>query len=76
MTSSNWKKAYTQLKNKPGKWIKYQKHNKPKDRKFGRTVSRCEFSENTHGVSDIGGFKINRRYFRLNARKLGFEKYN
>ena len=37
MVSKDYSKAYNQLKNKPGKWIKYLKHNKPKDRKYGRS---------------------------------------
>jgi ribosomal protein S14 len=76
MTSKNYMKAFTQLKNKPGKWIKYLKHNKPKDKKFGRMKSRCVISENTHGVIQKYGLKINRRYFRLNAKNLGFKKFN
>ena len=75
MVSKDYSKAYNQLKNKPGKWIKYLKHNKPKDRKYGRSTTKCNFTGNTHGVIRKYGLNICRRYFRFNAKKLGFNKF-
>jgi small subunit ribosomal protein S29e len=75
MTAKDYSKAYNQLQFKPGKWIKYQKHNKPKNRSYGKSVSKCKFTGNTHGVIRKYGLNMCRRYFRANANKLGFYKY-
>lgn len=76
MTSKNYAKTYTQLGAKPAKWGKYQKHNAPKERSFGRGVTRCKFCGNTRGIVGQYGLNICRRCFRLNATKLGFKKLN
>ena len=74
MTAKNYEKAYTQLKNKPAKWDKYVKHNKPKARSCGKGRVRCAITGTTRGVIRKYGLRIGRRTFRLNATKLGFKK--
>ena len=76
MTAKNFAKVYTQLESKPAKWAKVLKHNKPKERKFGFGVTRCEFCGTTRGHISKYGLNICRRCFRLNAKKLGFKKLN
>jgi small subunit ribosomal protein S29e len=76
MTAKNYNKAYNQLKNKPAKWAKYQKHNAPKARNFGRGQTRCQFTGTSRGVIVKYGLNVCRRYFRLNANKFGFKKLN
>ena len=76
MSAKNYAKVKNQLGQKPAKWNKYVKHNKPLDRKFGKGLTRCEFCETTRGVMTQFNLKICRRCFRLNATKLGFKKLN
>ncbi len=76
MTSKDYTKAFNQLDNKPGKKIKYLKHNKPKERKYGRSKSKCHITKNTHGVIQMYGLNICRRHFRKFAKELGFKKYS
>lgn len=76
MTAKNYSKVQNQLGSKPLKWKKYQKHNAPKERKFGFGVTRCEFCGTTRGHISKYGLNICRRCFRLNATKLGFKKLN
>lgn len=74
MTSKNYAKVKNQLGSKPAKWAKYVKHNKPKDRKFGKGVSRCNVTGTSRGVVRKYGLSVCRRTFRLNANKVGFKK--
>ena len=74
MTAKNYAKAKAQLGTKPAKWAKYEKHNAPKERNFGKGVTRCELCGTTRGVNAKYGLNICRRCFRLNATKLGFKK--
>ncbi len=76
MTSKDYSKVYNQLGSKPAKWGKYVKHNAPKQRDFGKGVTRCEFCASTRGHIGKYGLNICRRCFRLNATKLGFKKLN
>lgn len=76
MTAKNYEKVYNQLKAKPAKWKKYQKHNAPKKRDFGRGITRCKFCGTTRGLVGQYDLDICRRCFRLNATKLGFKKLN
>ena len=41
MTTSDHKKVFKQLKNKPIKLKKFLKHNAPKERKTGKAVRHC-----------------------------------
>lgn len=74
MTSKDYSKVHKQLKNKPAKWAKYQKHNKPKQRNYGKSVSKCVLSGSTRGVIRKYGLNLSRRTFREYAQKLGFKK--
>ena len=76
MTASDYKKAFKQLKVKPIKLKKFIKHNKPKDRKFGRAVSKCSRCGRTSGgIISKYSLKICRQCFREVAEELGFKKY-
>jgi small subunit ribosomal protein S14 len=76
MTSKDYSKVKAQLESKPKKWQKVQKHNKPKDRDFGRGVTKCKICGSTRAHISKAGLHICRRCFRLNATKLGFKKLN
>ncbi len=76
MTVSNYKKMFTQLDHKPVKAKKFEKHNKPKDRKFGPTTKCCKRCGSNKG--HIGKYSIGlcRKCFREIAPKIGFKKYS
>ena len=76
MTAKNYSKVKAQLASKPAKWAKYEKHNAPNERKYGKGVTRCEICGSSRGVMTQFGLKMCRRCFRLNATKLGFKKLN
>ena len=76
MTSKHYDKVKNQIGNKPGKMAKLEKHNKPKSRNYGRSVKKCIFTGTTRGVIRKYGLNICRRYFRLNAKKLGFRRFD
>lgn len=76
MTAKDYKKAYNQLSGKPGKLAKYEKHNSKKERSCGKAKVSCQFTGTTRGVIKQYGLNVCRRYFRLNAKKLGFKKLN
>jgi small subunit ribosomal protein S14 len=76
MTASDWRKITKQLKNKPAVLKKFIKHNKPKDRKFGIAITKCERCGRQG--SRVGQYGINlcRQCFREMAVELGFKKYS
>ena len=77
MTASDWKKiANVQLIGKPAKMKKFLKHNKPKDRKFGIGVMKCERCGRFG--AHVGQYNLNlcRHCFRELAVELGFKKYS
>ena len=76
MTSSNYEKAFTQLKVKPVKLIKYIKHNKPKERKFGVQTKRCKRCGRFGGHIQKYRINICRQCFREIAKEIGFKKYS
>ena len=76
MSAKKYSKVFNQLDAKPAKRAKYEKHNAPKERAFGRGVTRCELCGTTRGHIGKYGLSICRRCFRLNATKLGFKKLN
>lgn len=75
MTTSNYEKAFKQLKNKPIKLAKYIKHNKPKDRKFGVAPKRCRRCGRFKGHIQKYGLHLCRQCFRTVAKNIGFKKY-
>ena len=74
MTAKNYAKVKNQLGSKPAKWAKYQKHNAPKKRNYGKGVTRCEICGTTSGHISRYGLNICRKCFRQFAPKLGFKK--
>lgn len=76
MTTSNFRKAYTQLKFKPTKWKKFLKHNAPKKRTVGAALKRCRLCGSNKGHVQKYGITMCRKCFRENAKKIGFRKYS
>ena len=76
MTASDWKKILTQLKNKPVKMNKFLKHNKPKERKIGIAVKKCERCGRFGAYTKSYGLNLRRHCFREIATEIGFEKYS
>ena len=76
MTASDWRKLYKQLKNKPAVAAKFLKHNKPKDRKIGIALNKCERC-GRYGAH-VGQYGLNfcRQCFREVAEEIGFKKYS
>jgi len=75
MTVSDHRKVFKQLKNKPVKLKKFLKHNKPKDRKFGRVTKKCKRCGSSRGYISRYRLGYCRRCFRKYAKELGFRKY-
>lgn len=75
MTTSHWKKALKQLEEKPGIKVKYEKHNKPKDRAHGVATRRCELCGTHKAHISKYGIGLCRFCFRQFASELGFKKY-
>lgn len=77
MTASDWKKAYKQLKNKPAKWEKYKKHNKPKERSCATDENvKCRRCNRSGGIIRKYDINLCRQCFSEIAPKLGFKKYD
>jgi small subunit ribosomal protein S14 len=74
MTVSSYTKAFKQLKNKPVKLARFMKHNKPKDRAFGRGIKQCIRCGNTRAHISKYDLKVCRRCREI-ATKVGFKKY-
>ena len=75
MTTSDYRKAFRQLKNKPVKLKKYMKFNAPKDRKCGINKYKCIRCGRTGGHNSKYGLHLCRHCFREIATKIGFKKY-
>ena len=76
MTTSDWKKAYSQLKAKKVKWAKYTKFNKPKERSCGIALRHCRRCNRNGGHIRKYGIGLCRQCFREIATQIGFKKYN
>jgi ribosomal protein S14 len=76
MGYSDYKKVFKQLDAKPIKKNKFIKHNKPKDRTFGKITKKCVMCGSPRGHISTYNLNLCRRCFRSNAKKLGFKKYN
>ena len=63
------------IEKKPVRLARYEKFNKPKARKFGKTVRACRKCGKTRGVVRKYGLDYCRQCFREEAEKLGFRKY-
>lgn len=76
MTASDWKKILKQLDSKPVIKQKYLKHNKPKERKTGISVRRCERCGRFGAHIKSYGLNLCRQCFRDIAEEIGFKKYS
>lgn len=76
MTTSTHTKMLKQIGEKPGKMAKYEKYNKPKERKHGEMTKKCRLCGRTGGHISKYGLDVCRHCFRDNATKLGFKKYS
>jgi len=75
MTIKDFKKAFTQLNNKPSKLKKYLKHNSPKKKEFGIGSRKCRRCGRFGAHISKYGLNLCRHCFREVAKELGFKKY-
>ncbi len=76
MTASDWRKMLKQLENKPVIKARFIKHCKPKERKIGIAVKKCERCGRFGAHIKTYGLNLCRHCFRDTAEGLGFKKYN
>ncbi|MCK4589276.1 MAG: 30S ribosomal protein S14 [Nanoarchaeota archaeon] len=76
MTTSDYKKAFTQLKAKPVKLAKFLKHNKPKERSCGKSLRKCKRCGRHGGHIRKYGVGLCRQCFREIGLDLGFKKFS
>lgn len=76
MSYSDPKKVFKQLEKKPAKLKKFTKHNLSKKKKTGKSLKRCTLCGRIGGHIKMYGLDFCRQCFRLNAKKMGFKKYN
>ncbi len=76
MTASDWKKLLRQLKVHRVKALKFLKHNKPKQRKFGSGNKKCERCGRFGAHISSYGLNLCRQCFREIASQIGFTKYS
>ena len=76
MTTSDYKKAFKQLKVKPVKLQKFIKHNAQKKRTFGVGSRKCRRCGRYGAHIRKYGLHLCRTCFREMAPALGFKKYN
>lgn len=76
MTASDWNKILKQLKKKPQIAARFLKHNKPKKRKIGIAVKKCEKCGRFGAHIKSYGLNLCRHCFREIAEEIGFKKYN
>ena len=75
MTTSDWKKAFPQLRAKSIKLKKYNKFNKPKERSCGAALRHCRRCNRVGGHIRTYGVGLCRQCFREIAEQIGFKKY-
>jgi len=76
MTASDWRKILKQLNKKPAMREKFLKHNKPKERKIGIAVRKCERCGRFGAHIKSYGLNLCRQCFREIAEDIGFKKYS
>jgi small subunit ribosomal protein S14 len=76
MTTSDWKKILKQLESKPAIKEKFLKHNKPKERKTGISVKKCQRCGRFGAHIKSYGLNLCRHCFREIAEEIGFKKYS
>ncbi len=75
MTYSDYRKAIKQLKGKPAKLQRFEKHNAPKKRSCGINLRRCRRCGRTGAFIQKYGLNLCRQCFREVGPKIGFKKY-
>ncbi len=76
MTTSDYRKAFTQLDHKPIKKAKFIKFNRPKTRTCGTALRKCKNCGRMGGHINKYGLHLCRQCFREMAPDLGFKKFN
>ncbi len=76
MTTSNWRKAFTQLNAKPIVKAKYIKHNAKAARAHGKSTKACAVCGTHRAFNGQYGINLCRKCFREHAQTLKFKKYN
>jgi small subunit ribosomal protein S14 len=76
MAASDWNKILKQLRSKPAVMQKFLKHNKPKERKFGTAVKKCERCGRFGAHLKQYNLNLCRQCFREIAEEIGFKKYS
>lgn len=75
MSTSDYRKALTQIGNKPVKLIRFNKFNTPKERSCSITKRKCRRCGRNGGHIQKYGLHLCRQCFRDIATKIGFKKY-
>ena len=76
MTTSDYRKAFKQLSNKPIKLKKFLKHNMPKKRSTGLALKKCQRCGRTGAHISKYNLNLCRQCFREIAEEVGFNKYS
>jgi len=76
MAASDWKNYFKQLNAKPAIKEKFLKHCKPKERKYGIAVRKCERCGRFGAHIKAYDLNLCRQCFREIATEIGFKKYN
>ncbi len=76
MTTSDHKKMFTQLDQKPVKKAKFIKFNQPKERSCGVALRKCKNCGRMKGHINKYGLHLCRQCFREMAPELGFKKFS
>lgn len=76
MTTSDYKKAFTQLKAKLVILKKYNKHNTPKARNTGMGQRRCKKCGRYGAHIRSYSIHLCRTCFREDAKSIGFKKFS
>ena len=71
-----YERVRKQIAGKPTKLARYERFNKPADRKTGKNAFKCRKCGKTSGVIRKYGLLYCRQCFREEAEKLGFRKYS
>ena len=75
MSASDWRKVLKQLESKPAVKQRFLRFCKPKERKFGISVNKCQRCGRIGGHLSQYGLHLCRQCFREIAEQLGFKKY-
>lgn len=71
----SYEKVLEQIKHKKGKRQKFEKHNAPKERDYGKAKKECRrCGRKGRGVISQYGLNYCRQCFREIAEELGFEQ--